>query len=115
MITPVSVNVRVRPEEKEKRVFVIAPAPTCTLTLFSTRSRDRTGTVLLPLVFETSASTNSAIRACNKDGEEYCYLQKYKELCLSSGMAELSTPASWLLAKIAYQAIFYAQPCHPGM
>ena len=28
-----------------------------------TRSRDRTGTVLLPLVFETSASTNSAIRA----------------------------------------------------
>jgi hypothetical protein len=28
-----------------------------------TRSRDRTGTALLPLVFETSASTNSAIRA----------------------------------------------------
>ena len=27
------------------------------------RSRDRTGTALLPLVFETSASTNSAIRA----------------------------------------------------
>jgi hypothetical protein len=31
--------------------------------LKSTRSRDRTGTALLPLVFETSASTNSAIRA----------------------------------------------------
>ena len=31
--------------------------------LFCTRSRDRTGTVLLPLVFETNASTNSAIRA----------------------------------------------------
>ena len=30
---------------------------------FSTRSRDRTGTASLPLVFETSASTNSAIRA----------------------------------------------------
>jgi hypothetical protein len=30
---------------------------------FCTRSRDRTGTALLPLVFETSASTNSAIRA----------------------------------------------------
>jgi hypothetical protein len=30
---------------------------------FSTRSRGRTGTVLLPLVFETSASTSSAIRA----------------------------------------------------
>jgi hypothetical protein len=33
------------------------------LFLSCTRSRDRTGTVLLPLVFETSASTNSAIRA----------------------------------------------------
>jgi hypothetical protein len=33
------------------------------LFFFSTRSRDRTGTALLPLVFETSASTNSAIRA----------------------------------------------------
>ena len=32
-----------------------------------TRSRDRTGTALLPLVFETSASTNSAIRA------DYCH------------------------------------------
>ncbi len=30
---------------------------------FRTRSRDRTGTASLPLVFETSASTNSAIRA----------------------------------------------------
>ena len=30
---------------------------------WSTRSRDRTGTASLPLVFETSASTNSAIRA----------------------------------------------------
>lgn len=29
----------------------------------STRSRDRTGTTLLSLVFETNASTNSAIRA----------------------------------------------------
>ena len=28
-----------------------------------TRGRDRTGTVLLPLVFETTASTNSATRA----------------------------------------------------
>jgi hypothetical protein len=33
---------------------------------FCTRSRDRTGTALLPLVFETSASTNSAIRAKNE-------------------------------------------------
>jgi hypothetical protein len=31
--------------------------------LLCTRSRDRTGTASLPLVFETSASTNSAIRA----------------------------------------------------
>ena len=30
---------------------------------FCTRSRDRTGTGFIPLVFETSASTNSAIRA----------------------------------------------------
>ena len=30
---------------------------------FCTRSRDRTGTASLPLVFETSASTYSAIRA----------------------------------------------------
>ena len=30
---------------------------------FCTRSRDRTGTGFTPLVFETSASTNSAIRA----------------------------------------------------
>ncbi len=30
---------------------------------FSTRSRGRTGTILLSLVFETNASTNSAIRA----------------------------------------------------
>ena len=30
----------------------------------STRSRDRTGTTLRSLVFETSASTDSAIRAC---------------------------------------------------
>jgi hypothetical protein len=46
----------------------------------STRGRDRTGTVLLPLVFETSASTNSATRAlhvvlrnakiCKKNGSE---------------------------------------------
>ena len=32
-------------------------------TLISTRSRGRTGTTLLSLVFETNASTNSAIRA----------------------------------------------------
>ena len=32
-----------------------------------TRSRDRTGTALLPLVFETSASTNSAIRAIKQE------------------------------------------------
>jgi hypothetical protein len=38
-------------------------ALTLTLALFCTRSRGRTGTVLLPLVFETSASTSSAIRA----------------------------------------------------
>jgi hypothetical protein len=39
----------------------------------STRSRNRTGTALRPLVFETNASTSSAIRA-------YCALglQKYK-------------------------------------
>jgi hypothetical protein len=30
---------------------------------FCTRSRDRTGMEVNPLVFETSASTNSAIRA----------------------------------------------------
>ena len=30
----------------------------------STRSRGRTGTASRPLVFETSASTDSAIRAC---------------------------------------------------
>ena len=36
---------------------------------FSTRSRDRTGTALLPLVFETSASTNSAIRALGPECE----------------------------------------------
>ena len=35
-----------------------------------TRSRDRTGTALLPLVFETSASTNSAIRAKYRDLRE---------------------------------------------
>ncbi len=41
-----------------------------------TRSRDRTGTVLLPLVFETNASTNSAIRALHKElwECEYRYL-----------------------------------------
>ncbi len=33
------------------------------LAVFCTRGRDRTGTVLLPLVFETNASTNSATRA----------------------------------------------------
>ena len=32
--------------------------------LLGTRSRGRTGTISLSLVFETSASTNSAIRAC---------------------------------------------------
>lgn len=32
-------------------------------TLISTRSRGRTGTTLLSLVFETNASTDSAIRA----------------------------------------------------
>jgi hypothetical protein len=32
-------------------------------TFFCTRGRSRTGTVLLPLVFETNASTNSATRA----------------------------------------------------
>ena len=34
------------------------------ILLKSTRSRNRTGTILLSLDFESSASTNSAIRAC---------------------------------------------------
>ena len=42
-----------------------------------TRSRDRTGTALLPLVFETSASTNSAIRASK---EQDC--ENIKNFCL---------------------------------
>ena len=77
-----SVSVSASFEEKEMRVLALA----LTLALSSealekegsfsvllrqgfggrsTRSRDRTGTASLPLVFETSASTNSAIRAIN--------------------------------------------------
>ena len=37
-------------------------------SLFSTRSRGRTGTSLLTLVFETNASTDSAIRAILESG-----------------------------------------------
>lgn len=40
-----------------------APINSVLSFLYSTRSRGRTGTTLLSLVFETNASTNSAIRA----------------------------------------------------
>ncbi len=48
---------------------------------FSTRSRGRTGTSLLTLVFETNASTDSAIRALPFESgqqryEKNSYLQK---------------------------------------
>jgi hypothetical protein len=30
------------------------------------------------------------------------------------GMAELSTPSGWLLAKNTHRVFFDARPCHPG-
>jgi hypothetical protein len=59
-----SVRVRVRARKKEReRSFELFRSHSHSRSFFSTRSRDRTGTASLPLVFETSASTNSAIRA----------------------------------------------------
>ena len=58
-----SINKTCDRESKERRT---AKAGAFAVTYFiRTRSRDRTGTAFLPLVFETSASTNSAIRACS--------------------------------------------------
>jgi hypothetical protein len=45
---------------------------------FRTRSRDRTGTASLPLVFETSASTNSAIRAYSLSQSLTSYTSRLK-------------------------------------
>ena len=42
----------------------------CLFVLVGARSRDRTGTALRPLVFETSASTYSAIRALSQMGNK---------------------------------------------
>jgi hypothetical protein len=51
-----------------------------------TRSRDRTGTSVTSLVFETSASTNSAIRAYSTGVQKYNIFQKnrIKNLRLSN-------------------------------
>ena len=49
---------------------------------FCTRSRDRTGTGFTPLVFETSASTNSAIRASQTGLQRYAKNDKNYQLKL---------------------------------
>ena len=46
----------------------------------STQSRGRTGMEMNPLVFETSASTDSAIWACRKDGAK---VEKYLNMAKS--------------------------------
>lgn len=58
IMTQSKVRVRVR----KNRAGVLDPALTPAL-FFGTRSRNRTGKGKIPLVFETSASTYSAIRA----------------------------------------------------
>ncbi len=61
-------NKIVKPKKKKisysfKSIIIKKSLTDFSVRLFRTRSRDRTGMGITPLVFETSASTNSAIRA----------------------------------------------------
>jgi hypothetical protein len=103
-------------ENKKRDESVRSSQDSLSLSLslfFCTRSRDRTGTALLPLVFETSASTNSAIRALIK----LVYIivvidlkRTYPDIM----MAELSTPAVWLLAKNTHRVFYSRSPLPSG-
>src|SRR6056297_886768 len=81
---------------------------------FCTRSRGRTGTALRPLVFETSASTNSAIRAfLSVDFQKY-FKSTFCQIVLYAGWRNWPSLQPGPSLNCSTGAILYGRSCHPG-
>jgi hypothetical protein len=102
-------------QKERKCSFELTRSHSHSRSFFSTRSRDRTGTASLPLVFETSASTNSAIRAFNYFGSisNLCFLKEHH--LHSIGWRNWPPLQSDSSLKSRTAGFLNARPCHPGI